>query len=85
MHGSALTNTPKLGSVPERDAYQAHEVAVRLGGVGLRYVRTLIATGELVSFKSGRLRLVARADLEAYIARQREVALRARESAGATA
>lgn len=72
MLGSADRNSGKLGSVPERAAHPVPEVAALLGGVGERYVWKLIATGELPSFKSGRLRLVARQDLDAYIDKLRE-------------
>lgn len=51
-----------------------------LGGVGERYVWSLIATGELESFKSGRLRLVARKDLDSYIDKLRDEARRVREA-----
>lgn len=84
MLGSADKNSDTLGSIPQRDAYPVPEVAVLLGGVGERYVWKLIGTGELRSFKSGRLRLVARADLMAYIDELRQDELRAREAAVAS-
>lgn len=85
MLGSTDKNSGTLGSIPNRDAYPVPEVAVLLGGVGERFVWKLIATGELRSFKSGRLRLVARRDLDAFIDRLREDELQARAAAAANA
>lgn len=82
MLGSTDKNSGEDGSgIPDRAAYPVPEVAVLLGGVGVRYVWSLIATGELRSFKSGRLRMVARKDLDDYIDQLREEELRARAAA----
>ena len=83
MLGSADKNSGTLGSVPERAAHPVPEVAELLGGVGERYVWKLIASGELTSFKSGRLRMVARKDIEAYIDRLREDELKLRAAVAA--
>jgi len=85
MLGSADKNSDELGSVPQRDAYQPPEVAALLGGVGERFIWKLIGTGELPSFKLGRLRMVARADLDAFIAKLREDEQKARAHAAETA
>ncbi len=58
-------------SVPYREAYSVPEVAQLLGGASKRWVDELIATGELPSVKIGGRRLVARADLLAFIERMR--------------
>lgn len=84
MHDSTARDSVKLGSV-ERDAYDVPEVAERLG-VGEHYVWVkLIRTGELPSFKLGRLRKVAAEDLAALISRLREEDLRLRSEFGANA
>ena len=84
MLGSADNNSGERGIIPHRDAYPVPEVAVLLGNVSERYVWQLIGTGALMSFKSGRLRLVARKDLDAYIDALREDELRARAAAVAS-
>jgi excisionase family DNA binding protein len=84
MLGSTDKNSAAHASIPQRDAYQVPEVAVLLGGVGERYVWKLIGTGELASFKTGRLRMVARKDLDAFIDKLREDELQAREAAAAS-
>lgn len=83
MHQSKVTDTPPQRSIPQRDAYPVPEVAELLGGVSPRYVWTLIDTGELPSFKTGGRRLVAREDLDAYIARLRKDDQTARAAATA--
>lgn len=81
MLGSADKNSSELGSIPQRDAYQPPEIAILLGGVSVRFVWKLIGTGELPSFKLGRIRLVARRDLEAFIESLRADEQRARDTA----
>ena len=82
MHGSAEKSSDELGSdIPERDAYQPDEVARRLGGISVRWVWTLMTTGELPSFKLGRYRMVAAEDLKAVIDKLREEDRQAREAA----
>lgn len=82
MHGSAENISAAPGSTPqERDAYQPAEVAQRLGGISVRWVWTLMGTGELPSFKLGRYRMVAAADLAAFIDKLREEERQAREAA----
>jgi excisionase family DNA binding protein len=82
MQRSTGTNAPPDRSeIPQRDAYPVPEVAALLGGVTPRYVWKLIDSGELPSFKVGARRLVARTDLDAYIARLRADEQRAREAA----
>lgn len=84
MHRSDATPTPPDGSIPERVAYEVPEVARLLGGVTVRYVWTLISTGELQSFKLGRRRMVAKTDIDAFIAKLREDDQRARAAAAGT-
>lgn len=80
MHESEIGSAPIHGSaVPERFAYGVPEVAILLN-VSERYVWTLIDRGELVSFKIGSRRLVARDDALAFIARLRDQEQRAREA-----
>lgn len=65
-------------------SYPVREAAVLLG-LSERSVWTLVASGDLVSFKSNGSRLVAREDIAAYIEKQREEEQRARETAAAVA
>lgn len=81
MHRSAEHDAPADKSVPLRAAYDVPEVAQLLGGVGERYIWQLLATGELESFKIGRRRLVAKEQIDAFIARLSEDNQRAREAA----
>lgn len=79
MRESAANVSPTdRGTIPHRDVHDVPEVAVLLGGISERYVWRLIADGELISFTVGRRRMVARTDLDAYIARMRQEAAQAR-------
>lgn len=84
MQRSEITGTPTDGSIPRREAYPVPEIAVLLGDVSVRYVWKIVDTGELPSFKSGGRRLVAAADLKAYIEGLRDDDQRAREAATVT-
>jgi hypothetical protein len=81
MHQSAGSTTQAEQSIPYREAYTVPEIAVLLGGASERWVWTQVDTGELPSFKASGRRLVARADLLAYIDGLRADELKAREAA----
>lgn len=83
MLGSAEKSSSKDRTIPYRDAHEVSEVAVLLGGIGVRYVWTLIARGDLPSFKLGRRRMVAREDIDALIAKLKDDEQQARAAAGA--
>lgn len=67
MHGISETSSPELGTT-EPLCLSTAEVAEKLR-VSERYVFTLIARDELVSFRSGKRRLIRMSDLCAYIDR----------------
>ncbi len=81
MQRSEGATAPINGSVTQRAAYQVPEVAVLLGGVTERYVWRLISTGELKSFKVGRLRMVSREQIDQFIAGLEEDERKARAAA----
>lgn len=80
MHQSEIADTPAERSIPERLSHPVPEAAVLLG-IGVRSAWTLVDRGDLVSFKSGGRRLVAREDIDAYIKGRREEDQRARAAA----
>jgi excisionase family DNA binding protein len=75
MHRS---DSPENGSIPARRVYGVPEVAALLGGVTVRYVWTLIASGALESVKIGKRRMVPHEAIDALIAQLREDEARAR-------
>jgi len=82
MHMSEIANThTDVSAVPTRLVHPVPEIARLLGGVTERYVWKLLASGELPSFLLGKRRVVAREDIDAYIARLREDELKARAAA----
>ena len=58
---------------PERLTFTVPEAAALLG-IGTTLTKELIRTGELASLKIGSRRLIARADLEAFVERRRQAA-----------
>ena len=56
-----------------RLTYTVAETAALLG-IGTTLAKELIRSGELTSLKIGNRRLVARADLEAFVERRRQAA-----------
>ncbi|MBN1250242.1 MAG: helix-turn-helix domain-containing protein [Anaerolineae bacterium] len=84
MRESAVKVSPTNGSdIPHREAYEVPEVAALIG-VSERYAWKLVGSGDLKSFKTGRLRKVARKDLDAWIDRLREDEERVRQEATPT-
>lgn len=71
MHGSTDKESAAHGSAWERDAYDVPDVAFKIG-VDESYVWKLVASGELPSFKLGRLRKIAKQDLADFIDRLRD-------------
>lgn len=81
MQRSEGRAAPINGSVTQRAAYQVPEVAILLGGVTERYVWRLISSGELQSFKVGRLRMVSREQIDTFISALEEDERKARAAA----
>ena len=71
MHQSAGNITPTLATGIEWISKPVKEVA-ELIGISERFLWTLIKDGEIDSFKSGRIRLITRAEAQAYVAREIE-------------
>jgi len=79
MHGSGTAISATGGSV-DRLLYSVQEVAEALG-VTDRYVRTLIAAGEIKSVRIGARRMIPVKDLNVWIDGLREAEEAAREAA----
>jgi excisionase family DNA binding protein len=75
--GAVNTGTGQPQDVPSRLAYSVEEAATQLG-IGRTFMFQLIATGEIESFKIGKLRKISHGALIDYLNR-----LRAEQSAAA--